>query len=170
MKLIFATNNAHKLREVSQVVGDKFTLLTPRECGIDEDIPEEQPTLEGNALQKARYIYARTGMDCFADDTGLEVDALAGEPGVRSARYATDGHDDEANKRLLLERMQGVEQRKRSTAMGFFQAVYGVGMTLGPMLTGAVADGLGMTAAYFTMAAFAVIGIVIVIFANRRNA
>ena len=111
MKLIFATNNAHKLREVSQVVGDRFTLLTPRECGIDEDIPEEQPTLEGNALQKARYIYARTGMDCFADDTGLEVDALGGEPGVRSARYATDGHDDEANKRLLLERMQGVEAR-----------------------------------------------------------
>ena len=111
MKLIFATNNAHKLREVSQVVGDRFTLLTPRECGIDEDIPEEQPTLEGNALQKARYIYAPTGMDCFADDTGLEVDALGGEPGVRSARYATDGHDDEANKRLLLERMQGVEAR-----------------------------------------------------------
>lgn len=111
MKLIFATNNAHKLREVSQVVGDKFTLLTPRECGIDEDIPEEQPTLEGNALQKARYIYARTGLDCFADDTGLEVDALGGEPGVRSARYATDSHDDEANKRLLLERMQGVEAR-----------------------------------------------------------
>lgn len=111
MKLVFATNNAHKLREVSQVVGDKFTLITPRECGIDEDIPEEQPTLEGNALQKARYIYARTGMDCFADDTGLEVDALGGEPGVRSARYATDGHDDEANKRLLLERMEGVEAR-----------------------------------------------------------
>lgn len=111
MKLVFATNNAHKLREVSQVVGDKFTLITPRECGIDEDIPEEQPTLEGNALQKARYIYARTGLDCFADDTGLEVDALGGEPGVRSARYATDGHDDEANKRLLLERMQGVEAR-----------------------------------------------------------
>lgn len=111
MKLVFATNNAHKLREVSQVVGDKFTLITPRECGIDEDIPEEQPTLEGNALQKARYIYARTGLDCFADDTGLEVDALGGEPGVRSARYATDGHDDEANKRLLLERMDGVEAR-----------------------------------------------------------
>ena len=111
MKLVFATNNAHKLREVSQVVGDKFTLITPRECGIDEDIPEEQPTLEGNALQKARYIYARTGRDCFADDTGLEVDALGGEPGGRSARYATDGHDDEANKRLLLERMQGVEAR-----------------------------------------------------------
>ena len=111
MKLVFATNNAHKLREVSQVVGDEFTLVSLRECGIVEDIPEEQPTLEGNALQKARYIYARTGLDCFADDTGLEVDALGGEPGVRSARYATDGHDDEANKRLLLERMEGVEAR-----------------------------------------------------------
>ena len=124
MKLVFATNNAHKLREVSQVVGDRFTLLTPRECGIDEDIPEEQPTLEGNALQKARYIYARTGMDCFADDTGLEVDALGGEPGVRSARYATDGHDDEANKRLLLERMQGVEARGAQfrTAIALFVA------------------------------------------------
>ena len=110
-ELIFATNNAHKLREVSQVVGDRFTLLTPRECGITEDIPEDQPTLEGNALQKARYIYERTGIDCFADDTGLEVDALGGEPGVRSARYATDGHDDEANKRLLLQRLQGVENR-----------------------------------------------------------
>ena len=111
MKLVFATNNAHKLREVSQVVGDEFTLVSLRECGLVEDIPEEQPTLEGNALQKARYIYARTGLDCFADDTGLEVDALGGEPGVRSARYATDGHDDEANKRLLLERMKGVEAR-----------------------------------------------------------
>ena len=111
MKLIFATNNAHKLREVAEIVGEKFELLTLRDCGITEDIPEEQPTLEGNALQKARYIYERTGIDCFADDTGLEVDALGGEPGVRSARYATDGHGDEANKRLLLERMEGVESR-----------------------------------------------------------
>ena len=111
MKIVFATNNAHKLGEVSQVVGDKFELVTLRECGITEDIPENEPTLEGNALAKARYVYSRTGLNCFADDTGLEVDALGGEPGVRSARYATDGHDDEANKRLLLERMQGVESR-----------------------------------------------------------
>ncbi len=111
MKIIFATNNAHKLDEVRQVVGDKFTLVSLRECGIVEDIPENEPTLEGNALAKARYIYERTGADCFADDTGLEVDALGGEPGVRSARYATDGHDDEANKRLLLERLQDVENR-----------------------------------------------------------
>ncbi|MBQ7786950.1 MAG: non-canonical purine NTP diphosphatase [Alistipes sp.] len=111
MKIVFATNNAHKLSEVAQVVGDKFELVTLRECGITEDIPENEPTLEGNALAKARYVYSRTGLNCFADDTGLEVDALNGEPGVRSARYATDGHDDEANKRLLLEHMQGVENR-----------------------------------------------------------
>ena len=111
MKIVFATNNAHKLGEVAQVVGDKFELITLRECGITEDIPENEPTLEGNALAKARYVYERTGLNCFADDTGLEVDALGGEPGVRSARYATDGHDDEANKKLLLERMQGVESR-----------------------------------------------------------
>ena len=111
MKIVFATNNAHKLSEVAQVVGEKFELVTLRECGITEDIPENEPTLEGNALAKARYVYSRTGLNCFADDTGLEVDALGGEPGVRSERYATDGHDDEANKRLLLERMQGVENR-----------------------------------------------------------
>lgn len=111
MKIVFATNNAHKLDEVRQVVGDKFALVSLRECGIVEDIPENEPTLEGNALAKARYIYERTGADCFADDTGLEVDALGGEPGVRSARYATDGHDDEANKRLLLQRLQGIENR-----------------------------------------------------------
>lgn len=111
MKLVFATNNAHKLREVQQTVGQRFEIVSLRDCGIVEDIPENEPTLEGNALVKARYIYSRTGLSCFADDTGLEVDALGGEPGVRSARYATEGHDDEANKRLLLERMQGVENR-----------------------------------------------------------
>ena len=111
MKIVFATNNAHKLNEVRQVVGSSFEIVSLRECGITEDIPENEPTLEGNALSKARYIHARTGLNCFADDTGLEVDALGGEPGVRSARYATDGHDDEANKRLLLERMSGVENR-----------------------------------------------------------
>lgn len=111
MKLVFATNNNHKLQEVSQVVGEKFEITSLKECGITEDIPENEPTLEGNALAKARYIYSRTGLNCFADDTGLEVEALNGEPGVRSARYATDGHDDTANKRLLLERMEGVENR-----------------------------------------------------------
>ena len=113
MKIVFATNNAHKLREVQQLLGEEFEVVTPRECGIEEDIPEEQPSLEGNALQKARYIFERTGLDCFADDTGLEVEALCGEPGVRSARYATtEGHDDEANKRLLLKNMEGKTNRK----------------------------------------------------------
>ena len=112
MKIVFATNNAQKLREVSQKIGEAFTLVTPRECGVTEDIPENEATLEGNALAKARYIRSRTGLDCFADDTGLEVEALGGEPGVHSARYATDGHDDAANKRLLLERLAGKENRR----------------------------------------------------------
>lgn len=112
MKLIFATNNAHKLAEVQAVLGNAFTLLTPRDCGVTEEIPEEQPTLEGNALQKARYLHDRTGLDCFADDTGLEVEALGGAPGVHSARYATDGHDFAANNRLLLSNLEGVGNRR----------------------------------------------------------
>ena len=110
-KLIFATNNAHKLGEVQALLGEAFELVTLRECGITEDIPETADTLEGNALQKARYVYSKTGLDCFADDTGLEVDALGGEPGVHSARYATDGHDFAANNRLLLKNLEGVEDR-----------------------------------------------------------
>lgn len=110
-KLIFATNNAHKLSEVQALLGDAFTLVTLRECGITEDIPETADTLEGNALQKARYVYEKTGLDCFADDTGLEVDALRGAPGVHSARYATDGHDFAANNRLLLKNLEGITDR-----------------------------------------------------------
>ena len=112
MKILFATNNAHKLSEVSEVLGDGFRLLTPRDCGVTEEIPETQPTLEGNALQKARYLHERTGLDCFADDTGLEVAALGGAPGVRSAGYATDGHDFAANNRLLLKNLEGTTDRR----------------------------------------------------------
>ena len=112
MKLIFATNNAHKVAEVQAVLGDGYELVTPRQMGITEEIPETASTLEGNARQKARYLYERTGLDCFADDTGLEVDALDGAPGVHSARYATDGHDFEANTRLLLHNMDGKEDRR----------------------------------------------------------
>lgn len=111
MKLVFATNNAHKLAEVQAVLGPEFTLLTPRDCDVTEEIPETQPTLEGNASQKARYLYERTGLDCFADDTGLEVAALGGAPGVHSARYATDGHDFAANNRLLLRNLEGASDR-----------------------------------------------------------
>lgn len=112
MKILFATNNAHKLAEVQAVLGPEFTLLTPRDCGVTEDIPEDRPTLEGNALQKAHYLYERTGLDCFADDTGLEVAALDGAPGVHSARYATDGHDFEANNRMLLHNLAGKTDRR----------------------------------------------------------
>ena len=110
-KIVFATNNAHKLEEVTAILGKNYEIMSLSDINCSADIPETADTFAGNALQKARYIYERTGIDCFADDTGLEVDALGGEPGVRSARYATDGHDDEANKRLLLERMEGVENR-----------------------------------------------------------
>lgn len=112
MKLVFATNNAHKLAEVQAVLGDAYTLLTPRDCGITEEIPETQPTLEGNASQKAHYLFDRTGLDCFADDTGLEVEALDGAPGVHSARYATEGHDFAANNRLLLRNLEGRQNRR----------------------------------------------------------
>lgn len=112
MKLIFATNNAHKLSEVQAVLGPSFELVTPRMCGVEEEIPETAETLEGNARQKARYLYERTGLDCFADDTGLEVEALNGAPGVHSARYATDGHDFAANNRLLLKHLKGETNRR----------------------------------------------------------
>lgn len=110
-QIVFATNNAHKLSEVQAVLGDRFRLVTLAECGITEEIPEDAPTLEGNALQKARYVHERTGADCFADDTGLEVDALGGAPGVHSARYATDGHDFAANNRLLLRNLADAADR-----------------------------------------------------------
>ena len=113
MKLIFATNNMNKLREVAAALDGRFELSTPRDHGIIDDIPEEQDTLEGNASQKSHYIYEKTGADCFADDTGLEVEALGGAPGVHSARYATaDGHDHEANMVLLLKNLEGVENRR----------------------------------------------------------
>lgn len=112
MKIVFATNNAHKLAEVQAVLGDAYELVTPRMCGVEEEIPENQPTLEGNASEKSHYLRARTGLDCFADDTGLEVEALGGAPGVHSARYASDGHDFAANNRLLLRNLEGAVNRR----------------------------------------------------------
>ncbi len=112
MKIVFATNNAHKLSEVRAVLGEECELVTLREVGIFEDIPETGTTLEENASQKAHYVYDRTGLDCFADDTGLEVEALDGRPGVRSARYAGEGHDFKANNRKLIAEMEGKENRR----------------------------------------------------------
>jgi XTP/dITP diphosphohydrolase len=111
-ELIFATNNLHKLTEIQSIIGKNFTIKSLQEIGCTEDIPETAPTLEGNALLKAQYIFDRFGKNCFADDTGLEIEALDGRPGVFSARYATDGHDFEANIDKVLEELSEVENRK----------------------------------------------------------
>ena len=105
MELVFATNNAHKLDEVRQILGDRFTVHSLKEIGCTEDIPETGDTFQDNALQKARYVKEHYGYDCFADDTGLEVKALGGAPGVHSARYAGD-HDSEANMTKLLRELE----------------------------------------------------------------
>lgn len=102
-KLVFATNNAHKLSEVRAILEPGFTIISLDELKCYDDIPETANTLEGNALLKASYIYNKFGLDCFADDTGLEVDALNGEPGVYSARYAGDGHNAVDNMRKVLD-------------------------------------------------------------------
>ena len=111
-KFVFATINAHKLEEVTAILGDKIELLSMKDIHCHADIPETADTLEGNALLKARYIFENYNMDCFADDTGLEVEALNGAPGVYSARYAGDAHNSEANMRKLLQDMEGIENRK----------------------------------------------------------
>ena len=97
MEIVFATGNRHKVEEAAQILGPEFRLRTPAELGITEDIPETSDTLEGNALQKAEYVYNKTGLPCFSDDTGLFVDALGGAPGVLSARYAGPGKKAEDN-------------------------------------------------------------------------
>lgn len=111
-EIVFATNNLHKLEEIRQIIGDKFNILSLKDINCNEDIPETADTLEGNAEIKARYIKDHYGYDCFADDTGLEVDVLGGEPGVKSARYAGNNHDSQANMELLLKNMQGKSNRK----------------------------------------------------------
>lgn len=109
--LVFATNNLHKLEEVRNILGKGFHITGLKDIGCTEDIPETADTLEGNALQKARYVKEKYGYDCFADDTGLEVEALGGAPGVYSARYAGSGHDSEANMQRLLHELDGKENR-----------------------------------------------------------
>ena len=112
-KFVFATNNAHKLEEVTAILGNRIELLSLKDIHCHTDIPETADTLEGNALLKAQYIYENYQMDCFADDTGLEVEALNGAPGVYSARYAGgEGHDAQANMLKLLHELDGKENRK----------------------------------------------------------
>lgn len=111
-KLVFVTNNAHKLEEISSILGGKMELLSLKDIQCTADIPETADTLEGNAIQKAEYIHRHYGLDCFADDTGLEVEVLDGAPGVYSARYAGEGHDSEANMQKLLHELEGKDNRK----------------------------------------------------------
>lgn len=108
-KMVFATGNRGKLREASEILGDGFELVTPADFGITEDIPETGETLEENSLQKARYIFDRKGCDCFADDTGLEVDALGGAPGVYTARYAGPSKDFDDNMDKVLRELSELE-------------------------------------------------------------
>lgn len=111
-KLVFATNNAHKLEEIRAILGDKMEILSLADINCHADIPETANTLEGNAHLKSEYVYNHYGLDCFADDTGLEVEALDGAPGVYSARYAGDGHDSQANMQKLLKEMEEKNNRK----------------------------------------------------------
>ena len=109
--LVFATNNPHKAREIEQILGPGFAVKTLRDIGCLEEIEETEPTLEGNALLKARYVKQQYGYDCFSEDTGLEVHALGGAPGVFTARYAGDEKSPEANIALLLKNLEGTADR-----------------------------------------------------------
>ncbi|NDW12131.1 non-canonical purine NTP diphosphatase [Bacteroides sp. 214] len=111
-KLVFATNNQHKLEEVSYILGDQIELLSLKDIGCDVDIPETADTLEGNAYLKAKYVVENYHLDTFADDTGMEVEALNNAPGIYSARYAGDTKDSQANMNKILNELQGIENRK----------------------------------------------------------
>jgi XTP/dITP diphosphohydrolase len=111
MEIVFASNNLNKIKEINNILGNSFTLLSLEHVGINEDIPENDATLEGNALTKARHVFRLTGMNVFADDTGLEVDALEGRPGVHSARFAGEKKDSEDNIDKLLSLMENEANR-----------------------------------------------------------
>lgn len=110
--VVFATGNEHKVKEVNAALKGAFEAISLRSIGCEEELPENSPTLEGNALEKARYVHQHYQVDCFSEDTGLEVEALDGAPGVYSARYAGPARDAEANMALLLDRLQGIENRR----------------------------------------------------------
>ena len=118
MKLVFATGNPGKLREAAEILGEGFELVTPAQVGIPEDIPEDGNTLRDNSRQKADYIYEKTGLDCFADDTGLEVDILGGAPGVETARYAGPQKNPSDNIEKLLAEMARQEKESGQILRG----------------------------------------------------
>ncbi len=109
--LVFATNNSHKIQEVKDILGDSFAIRSLQDIGCTEELPETNPTIVGNALEKARYVYAHYKTNCFADDSGLEIDALGGEPGVHTAYYS-GSRDADANMDLVLQKLHGYNNRK----------------------------------------------------------
>jgi len=113
-KIVFATSNQHKLKEVRQLLDGMFELLSLEDIGCKEELPETSGTIPGNAFQKARYLHQHYEVDCFAEDTGLEIDALNGEPGVHSARYAGSGRSDASNMELVLKKLEGKKNRSAS--------------------------------------------------------
>ena len=139
MKLVFATNNKHKLQEVRDIVGNRVEVLSLSDIGCCDDIPETADTLQGNALIKARHIYGKYGLDCFADDTGLEVEALGGAPGVYSARYAGEECDSEANMRKLLENLTGKTNRNAQFRTVIALIINGEEMLFNGIVKGAIA-------------------------------
>ena len=112
MKIVFATNNPNKVKEIKSILGDNFEIITLKDIGCNEELPETQETLEGNSLQKAKYVADNYNVNCFADDTGLEVEALNGAPGIYSARYAGEKCLAEDNMTKLLSELEGKENRK----------------------------------------------------------
>ena len=111
-ELVFATNNPHKLKEIREIIGDQFRVLSLADIGCSEEIEEHALTIEGNASVKSWYIFRKYGKNCFADDTGLEIDALGGRPGVKSARYAGDDCNPENNIRKVLKELKGKDNRR----------------------------------------------------------
>ena len=111
-ELVFATNNPHKLKEIKTIIGKRFRILSLADIGCDEDIVEDAETIPGNASLKSSYIYNKYGKDCFADDTGLEIEALGGKPGVKSARYAGEDCNSENNILRVLQELKGSQNRK----------------------------------------------------------
>lgn len=137
MKLCFATNNKHKLAEAKDIVGEDFQIVSLEEIGCFEELPETSPTLEGNSLQKAEFVFNKFGVACFADDTGLEVDALNGEPGVLSARYAGEQKDSNKNIELLLKKLHPFPHRKAK----FRTVITLVGLDPTPMFFAGIVHG-----------------------------
>ena len=123
MEIIFATGNTHKAVEAQKALGDSFTLIMPKELGLTEEIPENGDTLQANAIEKAEYLWKRFGKNCFADDTGLEVDALGGAPGVYSARYAGPDKGSEANMTKLLAELEAAAKSGETSRKARFRTV-----------------------------------------------